>query len=45
MNFEIQRVKDKVLCTKAKSDQVAVKMPEMEMMFEIPKDLRAPLGF
>jgi acyl-CoA thioester hydrolase len=45
MNFEIERVKDKVICTKAKSDQVAVKMPEMEMMFEIPKDIRVPLGF
>ena len=45
MNFEIWRVKDKVICTKAKSDQVAVKMPEMEMMFEIPKDIRVPLGF
>ena len=45
MNFEIQRVKDNVFCTKARSDQVAVKMPEMEMMFEIPGDIRTPLGF
>ena len=45
MNFEIERVKDNVFCTKATSDQVAVKMPEMEMMLEIPGDIRAPLGF
>jgi len=45
MNFEIERVKDNVLCTKATSDQVAVKMPEMEMMLEIPGDIRVPLGF
>jgi acyl-CoA thioester hydrolase len=45
MNFEIQRVKDSVICTKGRSDQVAVKLPEMEMMFEIPHDIREPLGF
>jgi len=45
MNFEIQRVKDSVICTKGRSDQVAVKLPEIEMMFEIPHDIREPLGF
>ena len=45
MNFEIQRVKDNVICTKGISDQVAIKLPEMEMMFEIPRDIRAQLGF
>ena len=45
MNFEIQLVKDNVTCTKGNSDQVAVKLPEIEMMFEIPDDIREPLGF
>jgi acyl-CoA thioester hydrolase len=45
MDFEIQRVGDGSICTRGKSDQVAVKIPEMEIMFEIPADIRKALGF
>ena len=45
MNFEIRRVFDNAVCARGKSDQVAVKHPKMEMMFEIPEDIRAALGF
>ena len=45
MNFEIRRVLDNAVCARGKSDQVAVKYPKMEMMFEIPEDIRTALGF
>jgi len=45
IDFEIRRTSDNMLCTKGRGDQVALKMPEMEMMFEIPRDIREPLGF
>ncbi len=45
IDFEIRRTSDNTLCTKGRGDQVALKMPEMEMMFEIPRDIRKPLGF
>ncbi len=43
IDFEIRRLKDDLLCTKASSDQVAVKVPEMETLFEIPDDIKKPL--
>jgi len=45
IDFEIRCISDNMLCTKGRGDQVALKMPEMEMMFEIPRDIREPLGF
>jgi len=44
IGFEIRRVRDNVICTKGTSDQVAVKLPEMEIMFEIPADIREAFG-
>ena len=44
VNFKIRLVKDGQLCAKGKSEQVAVKYPEMEIMFEIPDDIRNALG-
>jgi acyl-CoA thioester hydrolase len=44
MGFEIRRVMDGAVCTKGSSDQVAVKLPEMEIMFEIPGDIREAFG-
>jgi acyl-CoA thioester hydrolase len=45
IDFEIRRVEDNAVCVKGRSDQVAVKVPEMEMLFEIPHDIRELLGF
>ena len=45
MDFEIRRLKDDEICTRGRSEQVAVISPGMEMMLEIPKDIRAALGF
>ena len=45
IEFKIRLVKNNQICAKGISEQVAVKYPEMEMMFEIPKDIRKALGF
>jgi acyl-CoA thioester hydrolase len=44
-SFEIRLFKDNKLCAKGKSEQAAVKYPEMEIMFNIPEDIRAALGY
>jgi acyl-CoA thioester hydrolase len=44
-SFEIRLVKDNKLCAKGKSEQAAVKYPEMEIMFNIPEDIRTTLGY
>lgn len=43
MDFEIRLAGDGTVCTRAKSEQVAVKLPEMEILFEIPEDIRKAL--
>lgn len=45
MDFEIRRRGQKQICASGRSEQVAVLYPEMKMMFEIPEDIRTPLGF
>lgn len=45
IDFKIRLAKDNKICAKGRSEQVAVKCPEMEMMFEIPQDMRTALGF
>jgi len=45
MDFEIRRKGHKQICASGRSEQVAVLYPEMKMMFEIPEDIRTPLGF
>lgn len=45
MDFEIRRAGSTEICAKGRSEQVAVKHPEMEMSFEIPEDIRKALGF
>jgi acyl-CoA thioester hydrolase len=40
VGFEIRLEKDGKLYAKGKSEQVAVKTPEMEMQFKIPEDLK-----
>ncbi len=45
IDFEIRRSQNKELCTRGRSEQVAVKYPEQEIMFDIPRDIVAALGF
>ena len=45
IDFKIRLVKNNQICAKGRSEQVAVKYPEMKIMFEIPKDIRKALGF
>ena len=45
MNFEIRKAENGEICTRGRSEQVAVSLPEMEMLFEIPEDVRSALGF
>ena len=45
VDFEIRLKKDNLLCTRGRSEQVAVKYPDMEIQFEIPADIRKALGF
>jgi acyl-CoA thioester hydrolase len=45
VDFEIRLIRDNQLCTRGKSEQVAVKYPDMEILFEIPDDIRKMLGF
>lgn len=45
MNFEIRRIPGNETCARGKSEQVAVKLPDMELDFEIPADIRSALGF
>ena len=44
IDFEIRREAKREICAKGRSEQVAVKFPEMEMMFEIPGEIRIALG-
>jgi len=43
LNFEIRLADSGVVCTRGRSDQVAVKMPEMEMLLEIPAEISRAL--
>ena len=45
VDFEIRLIGDHQLCARGKSEQVAVKYPEMDILFEIPDDIRKALGF
>ena len=45
MNFSIRLTADNTLCARGSSEQLAVRLPDMEMEFEIPEDIRKALGF
>jgi len=45
VDFEIRLNNNGTLCAKGRSEQVAVKYPETEILFEIPDDIRNKLGF
>jgi acyl-CoA thioester hydrolase len=44
IDFEIRLVENGKVCTKGRSEQVAVKAPEMEMMLRIPDDISKAFG-
>jgi len=45
MEFEIRRLPDRQLCVRGRSEQLAVKYPDMELEFEIPQEIQTALGF
>jgi acyl-CoA thioester hydrolase len=45
VDFEIRLKNDGKICTRGRTEQVAVKAPEMEIMFSIPDEIRQALGF
>ena len=45
VDFKIRLTSNNQICTKGRSEQVAVKYPETEIQFEIPHDIRKALGF
>lgn len=44
VSFELRLSQDRRVIAKAKSEQAAVKMPEMETMFQIPENIKQALG-
>ncbi|MRR16553.1 MAG: acyl-CoA thioesterase [Deltaproteobacteria bacterium] len=45
VDFEIRKAADGVVCTRGRTEQVAVKTPEMETLFSIPENIRQLLGY
>jgi acyl-CoA thioester hydrolase len=45
VDFEIRKVSDGKICARGRTEQVTVKSPEMETLFNIPDDIRQVLGF
>ena len=45
VDFEIRKVDSPQICTRGRTEQVAVKTPEMEMLFSVPEEIRKALGF
>lgn len=45
IDFEIRLLKNNQICARGRSEQVAVRHPGMEIMFEIPGDIRTALGY
>jgi len=45
VDFEIRKVNDGKVCTRGRTEQVTVKVPEMETIFSIPEEIRSAFGF
>jgi acyl-CoA thioester hydrolase len=45
MDFEIRRPDTGDICTRGRGEQVAVKLPDMALEFEIPPQITRALGF
>ena len=44
LDFEIRRVADGQVCAKGRSEQAALRLPEMEMVFQIPEEIQLALS-
>ena len=44
VDFEIRRAQDGKVCTRGRTEQVTVKVPEMETIFSIPEEIRRAFG-
>jgi acyl-CoA thioester hydrolase len=44
LDFEIKLISNDKVCTKGRSEQVALRVPEMEMAFLIPEEIRKALS-
>ena len=44
LDFEIKLISDGKLCATGRSEQVAVRLPEMEMAFQIPEEVQKSLS-
>ena len=44
LEFEIKRISDGQVCAKGRSEQAALRLPEMEMAFRIPEEIRKALS-
>jgi len=45
VDFEIRKAADGKICTRGRTEQVTVKVPEMETIFSIPEEIRRAFGF
>jgi acyl-CoA thioester hydrolase len=45
VDFEIRKAEGGSVCARGRTEQVAVKTPEMETLFSIPQDIRKLLGY
>jgi len=45
IDFEIRLAENGKLCTRGRGEQLAVNLPKMELLLEIPHDVTAALGF
>jgi acyl-CoA thioester hydrolase len=45
VDFEIINALNGEVCTRGRTEQVAVKAPDMELLFEIPSEIRKALGY
>jgi len=45
VDFEIRRVDNGKVCARGRTEQVTVKVPEMETVFSIPEEIRRAFGF
>ena len=45
VDFEIRKTADNSVCARGRTEQVAVKTPEMETLFSIPQDIRSLVGY
>lgn len=45
VDFEIRKAVDGSVCARGRTEQVAVRTPEMETLFSIPPDIRNLLGY